>query len=224
MRSSPGIPKGFVLRNQLLAKYLKSTKFAKNATSTDERKKFDSVLGLFQKYCGQYDMDTLLMAAQGYQESRLDQGAKSPVGAVGVMQVMPSTGKELQVGDIHKVDPNIHAGVKYVRFMLDKYYAHEPMTPLDKGLFTFASYNAGPGRIAQLRKIAARARPRPEHLVQQRRADRLREDRAGDRDVRQQHLQVLPRLPARHGADEGAREGPPAAQGSSEATRPVRLQ
>ena len=146
---------GSSMRNQLLNKYLKSTKFAKDATSAEERKKFDSVLALFQKYCGQYDMDTLLMAAQGYQESRLDQGAKSPVGAVGVMQVMPATGKELQVGDIHKVDPNIHAGVKYVRFMLDKYYANEPMTPLDKGLFTFASYNAGPGRIAQLRKIAA---------------------------------------------------------------------
>jgi membrane-bound lytic murein transglycosylase MltF len=70
------------------------------------------------------------------------------------MQVMPATGKELNVGDITQIEPNIHAGVKYVRFMLDKYYGNEPMTPLDKGLFTFASYNAGPGRIAQLRKIA----------------------------------------------------------------------
>ena len=94
------------------------------------------------------------MAAQGYQESRLDQSAKSPVGAIGVMQVMPATGKELNVGDIHQIDPNIHAGVKYVRFMLDKYYGNEPMDALNKGLFTFASYNAGPGRIAQLRRIA----------------------------------------------------------------------
>jgi membrane-bound lytic murein transglycosylase MltF len=99
-------------------------------------------------------MDTLLMAAQGYQESRLNQQAKSPVGAVGIMQVMPATGKELNVGDIHQIEPNIHAGVKYVRFMMDKYYAKEPMDALNKGLFTFASYNAGPGRIAQLRKIA----------------------------------------------------------------------
>jgi membrane-bound lytic murein transglycosylase MltF len=38
--------------------------------------------------------------------------------------------------------------------MMDKYYAKEPMDALNKGLFTFASYNAGPGRIAQLRKIA----------------------------------------------------------------------
>jgi membrane-bound lytic murein transglycosylase MltF len=95
------------------------------------------------------------MAAQGYQESRLDQGVKSPVGAIGVMQVMPATGKELKVGDISKTQPNIEAGVKYMRMMIDRYYANEPMTELDKVLFTFASYNAGPGRVARLRKAAA---------------------------------------------------------------------
>jgi membrane-bound lytic murein transglycosylase MltF len=148
-------PEGSATRNQLLAKYLKTTKYVKNATSQEERAKFGAVVELFRKYCKEYDMDTLLMAAQGYQESRLDQNAKSQVGAIGVMQVMPATGAELKVGDIHEMEPNIHAGVKYVRFMLDKYYGKEPMTPLNKGLFTFASYNAGPGRIAQLRKIAA---------------------------------------------------------------------
>jgi membrane-bound lytic murein transglycosylase MltF len=147
-------PEGSSTRNQLLARYLKAAKYVKNATSEEERAKFDQVVTLFQKYCEKYDMDTLLMAAQGYQESRLNQSAKSPVGAIGVMQVMPATGKELNVGDIHQIDPNIHAGVKYVRFMLDKYYGNEPMDALNKGLFTFASYNAGPGRIAQLRKIA----------------------------------------------------------------------
>ena len=148
-------PEGSSTRNQLLNRYLKSTKYAKDATSDAERAKFQQVVQLFKKYCKQYDMDTLLMAAQGYQESRLDQSAKSQVGAIGVMQVMPATGKELAVGDIHKIDPNIHAGVKYVRFMLDKYYGKEKdMDALNKGLFTFASYNAGPGRIAQLRKIA----------------------------------------------------------------------
>ena len=147
-------PEGSATRNTLLAKYLKNAKYVKNATSREEQAKFDQAVALFKKYCKEYDMDTLLMAAQGYQESRLDQSAKSPVGAVGVMQVMPATGKELKVGDIHEIDPNIHAGVKYVRFMLDKYYGNEPMDALNKGLFTFASYNAGPGRIAQLRRIA----------------------------------------------------------------------
>ncbi|MGH7480367.1 MAG: transglycosylase SLT domain-containing protein, partial [Candidatus Methylomirabilales bacterium] len=62
---------------------------------------------------------------------------------------------ELKVGDITQVDPNIHAGVKYIRFMIDQYYKNEPMDDLNKGLFTFASYNAGAGRIQQLRKETA---------------------------------------------------------------------
>jgi membrane-bound lytic murein transglycosylase MltF len=78
------------------------------------------------------------------------------VGAIGVMQVMPATGKELKVGDISQIEPNIHAGVKYMRFMIDQYYEKEPMTRLDKALFAFASYNAGPARIRQLRQEAAR--------------------------------------------------------------------
>ena len=107
---------------------------------------------LFKKYGAQYNVDYLLMAAQGYQESTLDQSVKSPVGAIGVMQVMPPTGKELNVGDITKIEANIHAGVKYMRFMMDQYYANEPMDNLNKALMTFASYNAGPGRIRQLRR------------------------------------------------------------------------
>jgi len=101
-------------------------------------------------------LDYLLMIAQGYQESRLDQNAKSPVGAIGVMQVMPATGKDMNVGDITKLEPNIHAGVKYIRYMMNQFYADEPMDPLNKGLITFASYNAGPGRVSQLRKEAAK--------------------------------------------------------------------
>src|SRR5262245_7052678 len=147
-------PEGSATRNTLLNRYLKSAKYVKGATSKEEQAKFDRVVALFRKYCDKYDMDTLLMAAQGFQESRLDQNAKSSVGAIGVMQLMPETGKEQNVGDIHQIEPNIHAGVKYIRFMLDKYYGNEPMDALNKGLFTFASYNAGPGRIAELRKAA----------------------------------------------------------------------
>jgi membrane-bound lytic murein transglycosylase MltF len=111
---------------------------------------------MFRTYGDKYGIDWMLMAAQGYQESRLDQNAKSTVGAIGVMQVMPATGKELNVGDITQMDPNIHAGVKYVRFMIDQYYKNEPMDDLNKGLFAFASYNAGAGRVAGLRKEAAK--------------------------------------------------------------------
>jgi membrane-bound lytic murein transglycosylase MltF len=111
---------------------------------------------LFHKYGEKYSLDYLLMLAQGYQESQLNQNARSQVGAIGVMQVMPATGQELKVGDITQLEPNVHAGVKYIRFMIDKYYANEPMDRLNKGLFAFAAYNAGPGRINQLRQRAAK--------------------------------------------------------------------
>ena len=68
---------------------------------------------------------------------------------------MPTTGKELNVGDIHQVEPNIHAGVRMVRSMIDRYYADEPMGDVDKVLFAFAAYNAGPSRVRQLRREAA---------------------------------------------------------------------
>ena len=123
------------------------------------------MVALFKKYGAEYDVDYLLMAAQGYQESTLDQGVKSPVGAIGVMQVMPPTGKELNVGDISEVDANIHAGVKYMRFMMDQYFKDDPMDPLNKGLMTFASYNAGPGRIRQLRRRDEKEGPRPQRVV-----------------------------------------------------------
>ncbi len=148
--------KGTAIGNQVLARYFKSAKYVKDAGSEAERKKFLALVQFFQKYADKYDVDWLLMAAQGYQESQLNQAAKSKVGAIGVMQVMPATGKELGVGDISEAEANIHAGVKYMRWMMDQYYEKEPMTKLDKALFAFASYNAGAGRISQLRKEAAK--------------------------------------------------------------------
>jgi membrane-bound lytic murein transglycosylase MltF len=96
------------------------------------------------------------MAAQGFQESGLDQSARSPVGAIGVMQLMPATGEELHVGDITRLEPNIHGGVKYMRQIMDASFKDEPIDALNKGLFTFASYNAGPGMVRQLRREAGR--------------------------------------------------------------------
>jgi membrane-bound lytic murein transglycosylase MltF len=70
------------------------------------------------------------------------------------MQIMPETGAELKVGDITQLEPNIHAGIKYMRTVRDFYFANEPMDDMNKALFTFASYNAGPGRVRQLRREA----------------------------------------------------------------------
>jgi len=139
-----------------LRKYLQSTKFVKSATSEAELKKFRSLIELFRKYGQQYDMDFLLMLAQGYQESQLDNNAKSHVGAIGVMQIMPATGAELKVGDIKQVEANVNGGVKYMRKMIDTYFKDDDMDALNKGLMAFASYNAGPSKIRTLRKEAER--------------------------------------------------------------------
>jgi membrane-bound lytic murein transglycosylase MltF len=98
--------------NTMERRYLQDADYVKNAATEAEQKKFAALGKLFQTYAKQYNLDDLLMAAQGYQESRLDQSAKSQVGAIGVMQVMPATGKELAVGDITQTEPNIHAGIK----------------------------------------------------------------------------------------------------------------
>jgi membrane-bound lytic murein transglycosylase MltF len=147
---------GTAFGNALVQKYAVSGQMIRNATSSTELKKFNETVAMFQKYSRLYNMDYLLMMAQAYQESGLSQNAKSKVGAIGVMQLMPSTGVQMKVGDIHEIDSNIHAGVKYIRFMVDRYFANEPMNDVNKLLFAFAAYNAGPGRIHQLRQEAAK--------------------------------------------------------------------
>jgi membrane-bound lytic murein transglycosylase MltF len=140
--------------NVTLQKYLGQTRWVQNATSEQELKKFNLLVELFQKYGRQYDIDWLLMAAQGYQESQLDQARHSAAGAIGIMQVMPATANKMQVGDVTQLEPNIHAGVKYIRYIVDQYYKNEPIDKLNKVLFAFAAYNAGPARISSLRTEA----------------------------------------------------------------------
>jgi len=145
---------GTTFGNIVLRRYFENVHWVKQATSGPALRRFQQVVALFRKYSDRYDMDYLLMMAQGFQESQLQQDAVSPAGAIGIMQLMPATGRSMRVGDITRAGPNIHAGVKYMRFMVDTFYAKEPMEPLDKGLFAFAAYNAGPGRVQQLRGYA----------------------------------------------------------------------
>jgi membrane-bound lytic murein transglycosylase MltF len=95
-----------------------------------------------------------MLAAQGDQESQLDQNAKSHVGAIGVMQIMPATGAELKVGDITVIEPNIHAGAKYMDQLMTRYFPDAKFSDAERPLFAFAAYNAGPGNIARMRKEA----------------------------------------------------------------------
>jgi membrane-bound lytic murein transglycosylase MltF len=151
--------KGSATGNVLLKRYLGSTKFARNAFESEDLERFRSLIGYFKNYADQYRFDWLLCAAQGYQESRLDQSVRSPVGAIGVMQVMPDTARDPSVGipNIEETEPNINAGIKYLRWVVDKYFADAEIDPLNQMLFAFASYNAGPNRIARLRDEAAAA-------------------------------------------------------------------
>lgn len=116
---------------------------------------FATVDALFRRYAERYDLDHLLLRAQGYQESRFDHGAVSRAGAVGIMQVMPQTGAAMDVGDIHQLEANIHGASKYLRDLLDRYFPAAELDQLNRTLFAVAAYNAGPTRIARLRRQAA---------------------------------------------------------------------
>ena len=139
-----------------LAQEQKRVKQIRNNTTGAEWKRFQATVRLFEKYGARYSFDPLMLTAQGYQESRLRQDARSHVGAVGVMQIMPDTGKELRVGDIHELEPNIHAGAKYMNQLMTRYFADANFSEQDRTLFAFASYNAGPGAISRMRGEAAK--------------------------------------------------------------------
>ena len=92
-----------------LATYQRRFKALHNATTAHEWKKFENTIAFFEKYGEQYGFDHLMLAAQGYQESRLNQSARSRAGAIGIMQIMPKTGKELGVGALTKPKPTCTA-------------------------------------------------------------------------------------------------------------------
>ena len=76
------------------------------------------------------------------------------MGAIGIMQVMPATGKEFEVGDIMIAEPNVHAGTKYVDQLMTRTFPDAKFDDLNRSLFAFAAYNCGPANMAKLRKEA----------------------------------------------------------------------
>lgn len=151
--------KGTLMGNILFNRYLKDTKYITNSLQTDNIERYNGLSPHFSRFGQQYNIDHLFLAAVGYQESRLDQSTVSHAGAVGVMQLLPSTASDKNIGitDITKVDKNIHAGAKYLRFLEDRYFPEsEHIDPLNRMFFAIASYNAGPAKIAQLRKEATK--------------------------------------------------------------------
>ncbi len=146
--------KGTLLGNILYKRYYTDTKWCKDPLKPADRARIERMTRYFKTYAPKYDFDWLLMAAQGYQESQLDQNKRSPVGAIGVMQILPRTGQEMNVGPIDVEENNIHAGIKYMAWLRENYFADSDLRPGPKADFTLAAYNAGPGRIRQLREKA----------------------------------------------------------------------
>ncbi|MGC1870844.1 MAG: transporter substrate-binding domain-containing protein [Acidobacteriaceae bacterium] len=142
--------------NTLLRRYLQNTKWIKNPTTPPEIKKFNENIAFFKKYSAEYSMDYLLVVAQGYQESMLNQSARNG-GAVGIMQVKPAlaAAPPISVHNVTTAQNNIEAGVKMLHTIEDKYFNDPKINPMNRLLLTFAAYNAGPTRIAALRRQAA---------------------------------------------------------------------
>jgi membrane-bound lytic murein transglycosylase MltF len=147
--------------NTLVRRYFKTNPRARRAMGPAELDRFRTTVEIFRKYASKYGFDHLMLTAQGFQESGLNQSVRSAAGAVGVMQVMPSTGKAMRVGDIHKVEPNIHAGVKYMDRLASTYFNDPDLDELNRTLLCFAAYNAGPTRINSFRREATRRRLDP---------------------------------------------------------------
>jgi membrane-bound lytic murein transglycosylase MltF len=148
---------GTLFGNMMLKRYLGSVERLKNPTAEADRERFRTTMSIFEKYGKQYDLDWVLISAQAYQESRLNQDARNSVGAIGVMQIKPETAGQMGVDDIERIDNNVHAGVKYLRFMIDRYFKSEPIDELNRVAFALASYNAGPAKVQELRQKAAQA-------------------------------------------------------------------
>ncbi len=148
--------KGTLLGNILLERYYKDTKYVKNALSPNALDKFKATVGLIRKYASRYGFDWLIVAALGYQESGLDHSKRSKDGAVGVMQVLPSTAQDpnVAIDNIEELEANIHAGVRYLHFLHNRYFKDASVDQLNQWLFTFAAYNAGPATVAKLRREA----------------------------------------------------------------------
>ena len=144
---------GNIIRNR----YIRDFNWTENAMGATELSRYHKLSALFRKYGTEYGMDPTLLAAQGFQESRLDQSVRSPAGAIGVMQLLPSTAKDKNVAipNIDELEPNIEAGAKYMAFLKERYFSGPELDELNGSLLALASYNAGPGRIRRLRREAA---------------------------------------------------------------------
>jgi len=145
---------GTTFGNILKKRYYQNDKMVRRAYDGADLARFQALWLVFQTFGKQYDFQPLLLAAQGYQESRLDQSQRSPRGAVGIMQLLPSTAEDKAVGVYgieESAERNIEAGAKYLHH-LSQVYVDDGPDPLNRMLMALAAYNAGPGNLKKFRK------------------------------------------------------------------------
>jgi membrane-bound lytic murein transglycosylase MltF len=149
--------KGTKIGNVLFKRYYENTRWIQNPLSKSSQDKLEQYHALFQKYANEYDFDWLLIAALAFQESRLDPKKQSHRGAVGIMQIKPATAKDkhVKIDDVYKLENNVHAGVKYLAFLRDRYFTSPEFEHGASVHFSLAAYNAGPAKV---RKMRARAK------------------------------------------------------------------
>ena len=150
------IKKGTTTGNMIYDKFLKNKDRLRNAQSPEAKADLKKFRTSFEKYGKMYSFDWLLLSAQAYQESQLKQQTVSHAGAVGVMQLLPSTASHppISIPNIQNAENNIHAGTKYMRYLVDNFFERENMDVLNEQLFALAAYNCGPGNVRKLRRKA----------------------------------------------------------------------
>ncbi len=149
------VKKGTLLGNVYYKRYFKENPWVREAMHAADFDSLNQYAVLFKKYGEMYDMDWLMLASQAFQESRFDPKAWSSSGAQGLMQLLPSTAKDMGFNDIRKPEDNVHAGAKYLRWIMDRYFPGEEITEDDRLRFALAAYNAGPANIRRSRSITA---------------------------------------------------------------------
>ncbi len=148
---------GTAFGNRVSHRYFSETRIIKNAISNNEIRKFTDLVEIFKRYGDEYNFDYLMLAAQGYQESQLNQHKRSPKGAVGVMQLLPSTAASQPIGIIgveKNPELNIKAGARYLKYLRDAYINQPEVSERNRTLMAFAAYNAGPGNLHAFRQYA----------------------------------------------------------------------
>jgi membrane-bound lytic murein transglycosylase MltF len=145
--------KGTLLGNIYFKRYYEENPWIKNPLSLDLAKTLLTYKDRLKKYADQYGFDWLLIAALAYQESGFDHTKKNKSGAIGLMQVIPSTGKDknINISNVHLLENNIHAGVKYLAFLKKRYFSDPLIRPRDQVRLALAAYNAGPAKIQRVR-------------------------------------------------------------------------